>query len=95
MRRRAFEAGPLAVWPKAAPPELIDALLTAVDDDNKKVRLEAMYTLGVVASASGAALPEPAAARLIKALDHYDPAIRTAAARVVGRLQVKSASDGS
>ncbi len=32
----AFEAGPLAVWPKTAPPELIDALLKALDDENKK-----------------------------------------------------------
>jgi HEAT repeat protein len=31
--------------------------------------------------------------RLIKALDHYDPAIRAAAARVAGRLQVKSAGE--
>jgi HEAT repeat protein len=90
----AFDAGPLAVWPKAVPPELIDALLTAVDDEHKKVRLEAMYTLGVVAGASGAPLPEPAAGRLVKALDHYDPAIRAAAARVIGRLQVKSATAG-
>ena len=57
----AFDAGPLAVWPKSAPRELVDALLTAVDDDHKKVRLEAIYTLGVVAGASGAPLPEPAA----------------------------------
>ncbi len=32
-------------------------------------------------------------ARLLKALDHYDPAVRAGAARVVGRLQVKSAGD--
>jgi hypothetical protein len=87
----AFDAGPLAVWPKPAPAELVDALLTAIDDENRKVRLEAVYTLGVIAAASGAPLPDPAAARLIKALDHYDPAIRAAAARVVGRLRVKSA----
>lgn len=90
----AFEAGPLAVWPKTAPPELIDALVTALDDDHKNVRLEAVYTLGVVAGASGTPLPEPAAARLIKALDHYDPAIRAGAARVIGRLKVTSATDG-
>jgi HEAT repeat protein len=90
----AFEAGPLAVWPKAAPAELVDALLTALDDENKKVRLEAIYTLGVIAGASGAPLKDVDAARLIKALDHYDPVIRTGAARVIGRLQVKSAGDG-
>jgi HEAT repeat protein len=90
----AFDAGPLAAWPRSAPPELIDALLTALDDDHKKVRLEAVYTLGIVAGASGTPLPEAAAARLIKALDHYDPAVRTGAARVIGRLKVKSATDG-
>jgi HEAT repeat protein len=90
----AFEAGPLAVWPKAAPAELIDTLLTAVDDENKKVRFEAIYTLGVIAGATGAPPADAAVARLIKALDHYDPAIRAGAARVVGRLKIKSASDG-
>jgi HEAT repeat protein len=32
-------------------------------------------------------------AQLIKALDHYDPSIRAAAARVAGRLEVASATD--
>jgi HEAT repeat protein len=86
----AFEAGPLAVWPKPSPAELVDALLTAVDDESGKVRAEAIYALGVVGRAP---LSEAATARLIKALDHYDPAVRTGAARVIGRLQVKSAAD--
>jgi HEAT repeat protein len=54
------------------------------------VRLEAIYALGTIARAP---LPADASAQLIKALDHYDPAIRAAAARVIGRLQVKSAGD--
>ncbi len=87
----AFEMGPLASWPKPVPPELVDALLTAIDDDNSKVRVEAIYTLGVIARAP---LPAGADARLIKALDHYDSTIRAAAARVIGRLQVKTAGDG-
>jgi HEAT repeat protein len=90
----AFAAGPFAAWPRTAPPELIDALLTAIDDDDKKVRLEAVYTLGVVAGASGAPLPDAAAARLVKALDHYDARIRAGAAQVIGRLRIKSASEG-
>ncbi len=44
--------------------------------------------------ASGAPLKDADAARLIKALDHYDSAVRGGAARVIGRLQVKSAADG-
>lgn len=86
----AFEMGPLAVWPRPVPPALAQALLEAVDDENAKVRTEAIYTLGTIAHPP---LPEPQSARLIKALDHYDPAIRAAAARVAGRLVVTSAAD--
>jgi HEAT repeat protein len=86
----AFDLGPLAVSPRSSPPELVDALLHAVDDENPKVRGEAIYAIGVVA-------PRPLTgaenAQLIKALDHYDPAIRAAAARVIGRLGVTSAGD--
>ena len=89
----AFELGPLAVWPKAVPAELVDALLQAVDDENRKVRTEAIYTLGVIGSASQVKLSEAAVARLLKALDHYDAAVRAGAARVVGRLRVTSAGD--
>jgi HEAT repeat protein len=86
----AFDSGPLAVWPHAAPPELVRDLLQAVDDQTQKVRVEAIYTLGTIVRPPLAA---DAAPQLIKALDHYDPAIRAAAARVIGRLQVTSAGD--
>jgi HEAT repeat protein len=86
----AFDMGPLAVATHVAPPELIDALLRAVDDENPKVRSEAIYTLGTIAKAP---LADAQSAQLIKALDHYDPAIRAAAGRVIGRLNVASAGD--
>jgi HEAT repeat protein len=86
----AFEMGTLAVEPRVAPPELLDALLKAVDDENPKVRSEAIYTVGTIGRAP---LSESQAALLIKALDHYDPAIRAAAARVSGRLNVSRAAD--
>jgi HEAT repeat protein len=86
----AFELGPFAVWPRAVPGELVSALLQAVDDENQKVRLEAIYATGVIAKAPLAA---DQAARLIKALDHYDPAVRAGAARVIGRLKVAEAGD--
>lgn len=86
----AFEMGPLAAWPRPVPAEVVNGLLQAVDDENQKVRIEAIYTLGVIGRAP---LAEEAAGRLIKALDHYDPAIRAAAAAVSGRLQVAGASD--
>lgn len=86
----AFDSGPLAVWPHAVPPELVHGLLQAVDDQSQKVRVEAIYALGTIARPPLAA---DAAPQLIKALDHYDPAIRAAAARVIGRLRVSAAGD--
>ena len=86
----AFDLGPFAVWPRAVPGELVTALLQAVDDDNPKVRLEAIYATGVIARTPLAA---DQVAALIKALDHYDPAIRAGAARVIGRLKVTEAGD--
>lgn len=87
----AFDLGPAVVWPRAVPPELTAALIQAIDDENGKVRLEAVYGVGVIGRAP---LPDDQTARLTKALDHYDPAIRAAAARVIARLQVASAADG-
>ena len=86
----AFDLGPLAVWPRKAPPELVSALLEAVDDENPRVRHEAIYAVGLVARAP---LAPDAEQMLIKALDHYDPAVRAAAARVSGRIGVTAAGD--
>jgi HEAT repeat protein len=86
----AFDRGPLAVWPKPAPSELIHELFRAVDDENARVRLEAMHAIGVIGTT---AFPSDADPKLVKALDHYDPAIRAAAARVAGRLGIKSMGD--
>src|SRR3990170_5485036 len=46
--RSAFDLGPYAVWPRPVPAELITGLLTAVDDESEKVRLEAIYAVGVI-----------------------------------------------
>ena len=86
----AFELGPLAVWPRPVPAELVTALLQAVDDENAKVRLEAIYATGVIAKAP---LTAEQSQRLAKALDHYDPAVRQGAARVIARLKVREAGD--
>lgn len=85
----AFAAGPLAVWPRPVPGVLLTNLLAAVDDENQRVRIEALYTFGTIAPPAADAY----AAVLIKALDHYDPAIRAGAARVIGRLKIKSAGE--
>jgi HEAT repeat protein len=86
----AFDLGPLVVWPRAVPAELVTSLLQAVDDENAKVRLEAIYATGVIARAP---LTAEQGQRLTKTLDHYDPAVRAAAARVVGRLKLAEAAD--
>jgi HEAT repeat protein len=89
----AFDLGPLVVWPRSAPSELVSSLLQAVDDENAKVRLEAIYAVGIVALPPLTALDKDQTQRLIKALDHFDPAVRAAAARVIGRLKLAEAAD--
>jgi HEAT repeat protein len=86
----AYDLGPLVVWPRPVPPELVTNLLQAIDDDSPRVRLEAIYAAGVVAKAPLAPDQTP---RLIKALDSFDPAVRAAAARVIGRLKVTEGAD--
>jgi HEAT repeat protein len=86
----AFDLGPLVVWPRTVPAELVTSLLQAVDDESAKVRLEAIYATGVIAKAPLAA---DHVQRLTKALDHYDPAVRVAAARVIARLTITEAGD--
>lgn len=86
----AFDLGPLAVWPRPAAPDLVTALLQAVDDEAPKVRLEAIFAVGIVGRTPLAAEQQQ---RLIKALDHYDPAVRAAAARVIARLKIAEAGD--
>lgn len=87
---KAFQLGPMATLPKAVPQELVRALLEAVDDEMQTVRLEALYTLGVIGREP---LTGDEGALLVKALDHYDPTVRAAAARVVGRLGAEKAGD--
>jgi HEAT repeat protein len=86
----AFDLGALAVWPRRAPLEVIDALLKAVDDENPRVRLEAIYAVGVIGVRG---IPPASEQGIVKALDHYDPAIRAGAARVAGRVKAKTAAD--
>ena len=65
--------GPLAVEPRAAPPELIDALLKAVDDENPEVRTEAIYTLGTIARAAASRRRARAADQGARSLRSGDP----------------------
>jgi HEAT repeat protein len=59
-------------------------------DENPRVRFDAVHALGFVAEAPLTG----ATARLLGAeLDHYDPIIRAATARVLARLQARDALD--
>ena len=85
-----FELGPLAIWPRPAPSELVTALLKAVDDENARVRMEAIYAAATIPKGL---LSLDEEGLLIKALDHYDPVVRTGAAHFAGRAGVKAATD--
>jgi HEAT repeat protein len=86
----AFEAGPSVAKPVPVPAVIVDNLLLALDDANERVRFEAVHALGALARPP---LSLPQTRRLIAALDHYDPIVRAASARVIARLQVKEAED--
>ena len=87
---KAFDLGPMAALPKPVPQEVVRALLETVDDETQAVRVEALYTLGVIGRGP---LAGDEGAMLVKALDHYDPMIRAAAARVIGRLGAEKAGE--
>jgi len=86
----AFDAGPSVVKPVAVPAAVVDNLLLAIDDASERVRFEAIHALGALARAP---LTIPQIRRLTAALDHYDPIVRAASARVIARLQVQEAED--
>jgi HEAT repeat protein len=88
--QQAFDAGPLVRTAAAAPPALIDALIAAIRDENARVRFDAVHALGFIAEPPLA--PDQLRA-LTEELDHYDPIIRAATARVLGRLGQREAGD--
>ena len=88
--QEAFDAGPLVRSAAHAPLVVIDQLISAMRDTNERIRFDAIHAAGVVAEAP---LPPAQAKALLDGLDHYDPVIRTATARVLGRLRVTEAGD--
>lgn len=86
----AFEAGPGALKPVPVPPALVDHLLTALNDENDRVRFEAIHALGALAQPP---LTLPQIRKLVAGLDHYDATMRAATARVIARLEVREAED--
>lgn len=85
-----FATVPFSVYPRPVPRDLTVALLGALWDETKQVRLDAAYTLGAVGHPP---LSQPDAAALLGALRHPDPATRAAVARACGRLQVRESGD--
>jgi HEAT repeat protein len=61
----------------------------AMRDENPRVRFDAVHTLGLVAEAPLTGAQELA---LAAELDHYDPIIRAATARVLGRVRARTAA---
>jgi HEAT repeat protein len=86
----AFEAGPLVRSTVRAPDVVIDRLIAAMRDDNALVRFDAIHALGVIAEPP---LPPAQVKALAAELDHYDPTMRAATARVLGRLGARDAAD--
>jgi HEAT repeat protein len=87
---QAFDAGPLVRTAAPAPRPVVDGLIAAMRDENARVRFDAVHALGFVAEAPLAA---GSLAALADELDHYDPVIRAATARVLGRLGERGAGD--
>lgn len=87
--QQAFEAGPLVRSALHAPPAVFDRLVMAMRDENPRVRFDAVHTLGFAAERPITAAQQVA---LAAELDHYDPIIRAATARVLGRLRASEAS---
>jgi HEAT repeat protein len=86
----AFEAGPLLRGAPPAPAVVIDRLITAMRDENARIRFDAVHALGAIAEAP---LPPAQAKALVEELDHYDPIIRAATARVLARLRVAEGAE--
>jgi HEAT repeat protein len=67
---------------------LFDRLLMAMRDENPRVRFDAIHTLGFVVERP---LTGAQTQALAAELDHYDPIVRAATARVLGRLRAREA----
>ena len=93
----AFSRGPLAIGSRPVPADVLTALRKTVGDDNPRVGLEALYAFGALASAPGGdarrELLRSSGPELVALLGRSDPAVRYAAARVLGRVFEKRPGD--
>ena len=84
----AFEAARFHDQPWSVPPELATALVKALADEEASVRRDAAYAVGIVLTppvTAGVAL------EMLASLSDYEPSVRVAAARALGRLRVQDA----
>ncbi len=84
----AFLFAPYRTTPYPVPAELSTALVKALADDYESVRRDAAYAVGIIMTPP---LPDPVAFELVASLSDKVPAVRIAAAQVLGRLRVFSA----
>jgi HEAT repeat protein len=93
----AFAAGPNALGARPLPPEVLNAIRTAVRDTTPRVAVEALYALGTLGTQqNGDARRELLRAvgpDLAAFIGSSDPGMRFAAVRVIGRLFAKRAQD--
>lgn len=84
----AFTLAPYHATPWRVPPELSDALVRALAHDQPSIRRDSAYAVGIVMAPP---VTDRVAFELIASLGDREPTVRIAAARVLGRLQVRSA----
>jgi HEAT repeat protein len=93
----AFTAGPFALGPRPVPADVLTALRRGAHDENPRVALEALYAFGLLAGQpSGSSRRELLRATgpdLAPLTGASDPALRYAAARVLGRLFAQRPQD--
>ena len=88
--QRIYDLGPYGLIPQPVPVELTNGLAQAMFDQSVRVRLEAVYALGVMARPP---LDGYAADALPRLLQDRSEAVREATARVIGGLRVTTAGD--
>jgi HEAT repeat protein len=84
----AFEAARFHAEPWSVPPELSPALVKALADYEPSIRRDAAYALGIVLTPP---VTDAVAFEIEASLSDTVPSVRVAAARTLGRLQVRNA----